>query len=74
MSCWQSNLRLTGLAAVCGSLLYSQLTPPPGGASQGLSVGWLGQGSPGYCTVAGSGRNPSPGQAQEIPASEQISV
>ena len=66
--------RLTGLAEACGSWLCSLPVPPPGGASLGLRGAWQGLGFPVYYTVAGSGRNPSPGPALRTPAPNKINI
>lgn len=68
--CW----RLTGLVEACGSSLCSLPVPPPGGASLGLRGAWRGLGFPVYYTVAGSGRNPSPGPALRTPAPNKINI
>ena len=74
VSCTGFCRRLTGLAEACGSSLCSLPVPPPGGASLGLRGAWRGLGYPGYYTVAGSGRNPSPGPALRTPAPNKINI
>ena len=74
VSCTGFCRRLTGLAEACGSSLCSLPVPPPGGASLGLRGAWRGLGFPVYYTVAGSGRNPSPGPALRTPAPNKINI